>query len=75
MRKTDDEIKDYFCELMYPFSKNDIQVITNTNIRGSFKIPHDAYDLKIFELMKEFVNAEAMDIISNRDKLYIEWIY
>lgn len=77
--KTNQEIINYFCEIMNPFDSNDIIIHENNIEYVKFSIPHDAYDLIVFNLMCVFIkdNNEdfSMDIISDGDRLVLVCLY
>lgn len=78
--KSDQEIKDYFCEIMNPFNPNDIIIHKNNEKVVRFSIPHGAWDIIILNLMNQFLtddNADdfRLDIITNGERLELDCIY
>lgn len=76
--KTDQEIINYFCEIMHPFPKKKVQIHENNKRYVRFSIPHDAYGLIIFKLLNEFLcenKNQELDIISSGPRLMIHANY
>lgn len=75
--KTNQEIINYFCEIMDPFDPNEVVIHENNTDYVKFSIPHDSYELIIFNLMCIFIkddvedNSLDMDIISDKDRLVL----
>lgn len=76
--KTNQQIIDYFCGIMEPWSPENIRIIRNDNIGGELEIDSDWLQLNIFKLMEKFLTEEStneIDIGCSDNKLRISWNY